>query len=165
VIVGLMGIGKTTAADALAAKLGRPLSDSDREIEQLVGIDGRLVAADLGVPALHQLERAALIAALARPEPHIITAAASVVEDELIRSLLGNATVVHLDVDDDELATVHQRQAEGDHRRAMPLEELRNLAARRAPLFARVADLRIDATSEPDTIVAAVLDHLGHTSL
>ena len=40
VLVGFMGAGKSTAARTVAAELGVGAVDSDRELEQLVGVDG-----------------------------------------------------------------------------------------------------------------------------
>jgi shikimate kinase len=154
-----MGVGKTTTAEAVAHRLERPLSDSDAEISRLAGVDGNAVADRLGIPALHQVERAVLIAALARPEPHVIAAAASVVEDPTVRELLGAAVVVRVDAAP---AVVHERQATGDHRRPMSLEELEALASRREPLFAEVESLRLDGTAPTDQLVDEVVDHLDH---
>lgn len=158
VILGHMGAGKSTTAEALAAELGCPHSDSDAEIRRLTGVAGADVAARLGVPALHQLERAVLIAALARIERHIVTAAASVVDSELVRELLADQLVVMIDAD---LDVIHRRQADGDHRRPMDPDELRRLAARRAPLFDQVANLRVDGTKPTEAIVADIVAHLA----
>lgn len=157
VILGLMGVGKTTTAAALAKALACPLSDSDAEIADLAGAAGVEVAERLGVPALHQLERAVLIAALARSRRHVIASAASVVEDETVRQLLARPVVVVIDA---ELSVVHERQATGDHRRPMSQDELQTLARRRAPLFDQVADLRIDGAQSTDDMVAAIIAYL-----
>jgi shikimate kinase len=153
-----MGVGKSTTAEAVAAELGCPHSDSDAEIRSITGVPGIDVAQRLGVPALHQLERAVLIAALARVDRHVITAAASVVESDLIRELLSYQTVVMIDAD---LEVIHRRQADGDHRRPMSPEELQALAVRRAPLFAEVADLEVDGANSTETLAAEILAHVA----
>ncbi|MGI9595332.1 MAG: shikimate kinase [Acidimicrobiales bacterium] len=159
VILGLMGVGKSTVAEALAERLGRPVADSDRDIERLTGVTGRTYAEASGVPALHRLEAAVLLGALARPEPTVVSAAASTVEDPQVRQLLGRrATVVRL-VADIELTI--DRQRAGGHRRPMDPEELIDLAARREPMFSAVEDLRVDANRRPVEIVADIGRFLG----
>jgi shikimate kinase len=153
-----MGVGKTTTARALATRLGWPLSDSDDEIEQLTGRSGAEIAAELGVDAQHQLERGVLIAALARPTPLLITAAASVIESDVVRNLLLPPTVVVLEAPAE---LVLRRQAKGDHRRPMSIQELESLARRRAPLLDQVADLTLDNTKPTDLVVADIMSALG----
>lgn len=154
-----MGAGKTTVAEALATRLGSPISDSDDEIQQLTGLSGAEVAHHFGVPALHRLEAAVLIAALARPKRQIITAAASVVEDELVRRLLGPVTVTRIDVD---VEVAHRRHEADDHRRPMSIDELQQLADRRYPLFEEVEDLKVDGTADPELAAAQIVAHRDH---
>lgn len=41
VLLGMMGSGKTTVGELLAAQINRPYCDSDREIERITGRTGR----------------------------------------------------------------------------------------------------------------------------
>ncbi len=153
-----MGVGKTTTAAALAQRLGCPRSDSDLEIERLTAMSGVAVAERLGVPALHLLERAVLVGALARTDRHVIAAAGSVVESETVRRLLQDQVVVMIEAD---LDVIHARQAAGDHRRPMSPDELRSLADRRAPMFAEVTDLRVDGSRPTEAAVADIVAYLA----
>lgn len=158
VVTGLMGVGKSTLGRALAAELDLPYVDSDDDIERLLGRSGRELAEARGVDELHEIEAAVLLGALARRSPHVITAAASVVENPLvIDALERNAFVVRLRLS---VAETLERQAAGDHRRPMDAEELTALADRREPMFAAVEDLLLDATRTPDDLVAAVVESL-----
>lgn len=150
-----MGVGKTSTARALGEALGWPVADSDDDIKALAGVAGVIVADRLGVPALHQIERAVLIAALARTEPHVIAAAASIVDNAPTRELLRDADVIRLNAD---IPTIHQRQRTGAHRRPMPLEELVALAERREHLFAEVEDLCLDAADPVEVLVTQILN-------
>ncbi len=155
-VTGLMGAGKTTLAHGLGQALGRPVRDSDGDIEALFGVTGRAIAATDGVDALHRLEEAVLLGALAESTPTIIAAAAWVVEDEWCRRALARrAWVVVLDADVDRLL---DRFAPDDHRRAMERTELAALADRRRPLFETVADLILDGGTEPAVVLALALD-------
>ena len=60
VIMGLMGSGKTSVASALAERLGRPLRDSDVDLEVQWQRTGRTIAAEDGIAHLHELEAASL---------------------------------------------------------------------------------------------------------
>lgn len=159
VVVGLMGVGKTTAARGIAAALGRPLRDSDADVEALLGVTGAALAAQGRVDDLHAMEEAVLLGALALDEPHVVAAAAWVVESPLCRGALARrATVVHLDLPVEQL---RQRIAAGDHRRPIPSDELHAIAERRRPLFDEVADVRIDATLDPEQVVSVALDAIA----
>lgn len=155
VILGLMGAGKSTTGSALAVRLGRPYADSDRDIEWLLGRTGRDVAAAEGVATLHRVESAVLLGALSSRTPAVITAAASVVEDELARAALAErAYVVRLDVSPDVALT---RQVAGAHRRPMTRDELVAVAARREPMFSSVEHLRVDADGETFDVVSEIV--------
>ncbi|MEX1170389.1 MAG: shikimate kinase, partial [Chloroflexota bacterium] len=80
VVVGLMGSGKTVVGRRLAARLGWPWRDSDREIEASTGLTVRELRDRDGVDAMHALEARHLLDALAEPAPSVISAAASTVE-------------------------------------------------------------------------------------
>jgi shikimate kinase len=158
VLVGLMGVGKSTLARALAARLGRAWRDSDEDIEVRTGRTGAALAGDpdVGVDGLHELEEAVLLDALAEPRPHVITAAGWAIESARCRDALRHcATVLWLDAP---AAELRLRMATGDHRRPMTTEELAEVGARRTRLFASVADRRVDATRPPEAILAELLD-------
>lgn len=159
VVLGAMGVGKTTTGEALAAELEWRYVDSDVDLERLTGVSGADFAAEHGVPALHELEAAVLLGALSSGEPSVISAAASTVENRLVRELLPlRAVVVRLVLSPS--ATL-ERQAQGAHRRPMSEEELVRLAERREPFFSMLEDVRLDAGSSTDELVTAIVEHLG----
>lgn len=156
VVTGLMGVGKSTTGRALAEQIGWPYVDSDEDIEDLLGFSGRDLAEQDGIDALHRLEVAVLLGALVRREPHVIGAAAFVVEDDLVtRALRRHAFVVRLELS---IAKTLERQAAGNHRRPMDSDELAALARRREPMFAAVEDLRVDANEPVPDLVATIID-------
>lgn len=168
-----MGVGKTTIGAGLAARLGRPLRDSDLDLEAARQIRGRELAQQDGVEALHRWEAEHLRGALADDEPAVIAAAASVVEDRACREALAGAFVVWLRAS---ARTLAGRLSPADHRRSLvggtgtgtgtgtgsgaeaALEALAALEARRDPLFRQVADVAVDAGgAAPDEVAQAVL--------
>jgi shikimate kinase len=88
VLVGLMGTGKTTVGRALAEALDRPFSDSDAAIERERGSTVQQLADELGVEEMHELEARHLLRALEAPEPSVIAAAASTIDDPACRAAL-----------------------------------------------------------------------------
>lgn len=154
VITGLMGVGKTTTAEALADRLDLPTRDSDRDIHRLFGCTGADIAAAFGVDRLHQIESAVLLGALATQQPSIISAAAWVVEDPVcVDALARRAVVVVLKTSADEAAT---RAETGAHRRPIDQAAFAALAKRRAPMFQAVADLTLDASATTSSLVTDI---------
>ena len=76
-----MGAGKTTTGQMLAKRLGWGWHDLDIDIEASTGKTVRELRDSEGVDAMHRREAVQLLDALASPEPNVVSAAASVVED------------------------------------------------------------------------------------
>jgi len=106
VLIGLMGVGKTTIGGVLAQRLGRRLVDSDLHIEALTGRTVKQILADDGPDELRRHEAAALFDALSEPGPLVIAAAGGVVlaSEHRQRLVASDAQVVWLDADPTTLA-------------------------------------------------------------
>jgi shikimate kinase len=164
VIVGLMGAGKSVVGRRLAALLGRPWRDSDRDIEAKTGLTVRELRERDGVDAMHALEAEALLLALAESEPSVISAAASTVEVTACREALKSpdVAVVWLRATPEVLAS---RFASRDKHRPefgdSPLEFLTEQAARRNPLFASLDPIVIDVDRiRPREVVERAIEAL-----
>jgi shikimate kinase len=160
VLVGLMGVGKTTVGAVLAARLGWQLVDSDVRIEALTGRTVKQILADGGVTALRSHEAEALFDALADTEPRVIAAAGGVVLDAgNRRRLIGSwAEVVWLTGD---AALLAPRTATRGHRPWLdddPLGTLERMYDERADLYREVADrvVAVDGLT-PDEIADRIL--------
>lgn len=158
VVVGLMASGKSTVAAALARALDRPLVDNDVQVAEATGGTAAAYASERGLEALHRLELEMLRRALAEPTPSVITAAASVGDqDDLDRSLAGHV-VVWLDI---EPAVARARVPASEHRPQEALDRLQAQHARRAPAFRRAADIVVPAgDATPDELVRRILAQL-----
>ena len=159
VLVGLMGSGKSTVGAALAAALGVPLRDSDADIERDTGLTGRDIAARDGIDALHALESRQLLDALDGAGTTVITAAASTLDEPGCRSALQDPRhlVVWLKADP---AVIAARLRPDDHRPDLGsdlAEVIERQAIRRTSALESVADLTLDATESPETLVATIL--------
>ena len=91
VLVGLMGVGKTTVGEVVARRLGRELVDSDLRIEALTGRTVKQILDADGVGEMRRFEAAALFDALRDEQPRVIAAAAGVVLDRDNRDRLNAA--------------------------------------------------------------------------
>jgi shikimate kinase len=160
VLVGLMGVGKTTVGQVLASRMGRQLVDSDFRIEQLTGRTVKQILAEDGVGELRRHEAAALFDALADSEPRVIAAAGGVVLDDGNRRRLAaaEADVVWLTGD---VTTLAPRTATREHRpwlEADPVGTLQRMYVEREHLYREVADRVVDVDQlTPDEIADRIL--------
>lgn len=164
VLMGLMGVGKSTVGAIVADRLGRQLVDSDARIEALTGRTVKQILADDGVEALRRHEAAALFDALDDTEPRVIAAAAGVVLDPDHRRQLraaadaGNARLVWLDGDP---AVLGPRTRSSEHRPWLdgdPVARLTRMRAERSELYRSIADEIVDVDAlSPDAVADRVL--------
>lgn len=158
VLVGMMGVGKSTVGRALARVMERPFCDSDDEIVARTGRSVAEIFAADGEPAFRAVEAEVMADLLDRDEPTVIAAAGGAVLADATRQRLRRAgTVVWLSAPID---TLVDRTASGVHRPALaddPVGTLARLSDERAALYAEVADRRVDATDSVDEVVDAVL--------
>lgn len=160
VLVGLMGVGKTTIGAIIAQRLRRRLFDSDLTIEAATGRTVKNILADGGVDELRRHEAQALLDALAQDEPAVIAAAAGVVLDDDHRTALqaADVDVVWLTADP---AVLAPRTAGRGHRPWLdddPVGTLRRMEREREPLYRDVADrvVAVDGLT-PDEIADRIL--------
>lgn len=159
VVMGLMGSGKTTLGTELAAELDWRYSDSDRELQERTGLTGAQFAQAHGVDALHLIEAALVLMALGSNERTVITAAASTIENGIVRRVIrSRAVATYLDVPVEELVRRHER---GTHRRNLESGELQAQLTRRQPLFVDVADLVVAIDVPISETVSALRDLVG----
>ncbi len=147
VLVGMMGVGKTTVGRRVAAGLHRAFVDGDHELE---GRSGRSVArwfAEDGEAGFRAAEAEVLADLLDRPAPSVVATGGGVVTVEASRIRLSrpDALVVWLRA---EPAFLLSRAKQRPGRPLLagddPLGALTRLCAERAPWYEQVADLTID---------------------
>jgi shikimate kinase len=113
VLVGLMGVGKSTVGRRLAKRLGLPFVDSDSEIEDAVGLPAGEVFVRYGEEDYRDGERR-LVARLIDGEVRVIATGGGVFVDPRTRKLLKERTItIWLDAPVDVLA---ERTARRDTR-------------------------------------------------
>lgn len=149
-LVGLRGAGKSTVGRALAERLGRPFVDLDDALAEAFGEAGEGAGGVLrrvGEPRFRELERESLLAALARTDAPVVATGGGVVERADNRAdLASRCRCLWLRAAPEVLAA--RLAQDGTDRPSLtelePLAEVQALAARRAPLYAEVAELTVD---------------------
>ena len=162
-LVGFMGSGKSTVGRELARMTGRPLVDTDDEIERMAGKAIPEIFAEDGEPAFRALERECLLG-LADARPSIVSCGGGIVTTAPCRELLARlGTTVFLEVGADE--AIGRIGASSSRPLLRGVDEMEALLEERLPAYREVADLSIDTSGrEPGDIAAeirAVLEERG----
>ena len=168
VLVGMMGVGKSTVGKRLAHRLGVSFIDADAEIEKAAGLTIPEIFEKYGEPHFRDGERR-VIARLLRDHPaHVLAAGGGAFNDPETRQLIAaRAISVWLNADLEVLAS---RVAKRNNRPMLAggdgiMERLQTLSAERNPIYA-LADMQID-TSEgnPEDSVRRVVAALEQNGL
>jgi shikimate kinase len=148
VLIGMMGSGKTTCGRLLADRLGWSFWDND---EALIGATGSTAAQlqrSRGQAVLHAVEHRLLRAALQVHTDTVFAAAGSVV---LRPSMLDGVLTVWLRTSPQQEQQNIARS--GQRHRPLPtdaLTVLQRLTEARLPAYERIADIALDAATDPD---------------
>jgi shikimate kinase/3-dehydroquinate synthase len=155
VLVGFMGSGKTTLGREAAKRLDRPFLDLDAAIEERAGMSIPDLFESRGEPGFRRLEEHAVEAALAAPEPSVISLGGGAVESAATRSRLVAARVVFCDVDAD---TAWRRVRGSARPLARDETAFRALYRARQPLYREAADA-VAADLDGVVLAAAGVQH------
>jgi shikimate kinase len=151
VLIGPPAAGKTRVGKRLARRLRLPFVDTDAVVVSQHGpIPG--IFAEFGEPHFRMLERAAVSEALLKPG--VVSLGGGAVLDPDTRTDLADATVVLLTVSPEAIAS---RIANAKRPLVSDLESWKQLVARRADLYASLADYTADtSTRSIETIVEEI---------
>lgn len=158
VLVGLMGVGKSTVGRRLAVRLGLPFVDADTEIERAAGLTIAEIFERYGEAHFRDGERR-VIARLIDGSPKVIaTGGGAFINEETRALILDRAIAVWLDAD---LDTLVERTGRRSHRPLLrdrePREVLAELAAKRNPIYAQ-APIHVASRPAPhEATVRAIL--------
>lgn len=161
VLVGLMGVGKSTVGRRLAHRLHLPFVDADEEIEVAAGMTVAEIFDRFGEASFRDGERR-VIQRLIDGTPKVIATGGGAFVDGHTRALiLAEAIAVWLDAHPDVLAErVRRRDTRPLLRGRDPREVLIELARVRNPLYA-LAPIRVASHKAPhEATVSAILEAL-----
>jgi shikimate kinase len=158
VLVGMMGVGKSSIGRRLATRLGIPFVDADAEIEKAAGMSISDIFARDG-EAYFRSGEARVIARLLDSGPQVLATGGGAFMNEATRAAIKTKGVsIWLSAEFDVLM---RRIAKRKNERPMlqtddPEETLRQLIAVRDPVYA-LADLTVQSREVPhDSIVAEI---------
>jgi shikimate kinase len=163
VLIGMMGVGKSSIGRRLGARLGIPFVDADGEIEKAAGMSIADIFARHGEAAFRSGE-SRVIARLLDGGPQVLATGGGAVMNSDTRALIKEKGVsVWLSAEFDLLMRrISKRKAE----RPMldtsdPAATLRGLLAEREPIYAQ-ADLTVQSREVPhDAVVNEIIEALA----
>jgi len=169
VLMGYRGTGKTSVGRLLATKLERPFFDSDELVKVSSGESVREMVAEKGWDFFRRVEKR-IVAGLSRNDGCVIAlGGGAVLDEENVRNLKPKGFFVFLTAEAQTIVdrlkgdgkTLEQRPSLAGKD---PDEETKSLLKAREPLYAKIADCRVD-TSELsiEQVAAEVLRILGET--
>ncbi len=149
VLVGLMGAGKSAIGRRLAARVGLPFADADREIERAAGLTIEDIFETYGEAAFRDVERR-VIARLLREDLQVVSTGGGAFMDLDTRQIIAERGIsLWLRADLDLLVA---RTGRRDNRPLLKQGNRRDILARlidqRYPVYAR-ADITIDSQDGP----------------
>ncbi|MFC7307689.1 shikimate kinase [Streptomyces monticola] len=160
VLVGPMGVGKTTVGELLAERLGTGFRDTDADI---VAAQGRSIAdifIEEGEPHFRELERQAVRAAVAE-HTGVLALGGGAILDEGTRALLADHAVVYLSMDVEEAVKRTGLNAARPLLAVNPRRQWRELMEARRHLYTDAARVVVATDGRtPEEVTQAVLDAL-----
>lgn len=161
VLIGMMGVGKSTIGRRLAVRLGLPFIDADDAIEHAAGMSIPEIFARYGETGFRDGERRVIARLMEEGQQVIATGGGAFMNDETRALILERGLAIWLDADIDILVErVSRREGRPLLQGKDPRAVLTELAAARNPVYAH-APIHITSGSGPheytvDRIVEAL---------
>ncbi|MFE9624205.1 shikimate kinase [Streptomyces sp. NPDC006527] len=160
VLVGPMGVGKSTVGQLLAARLGVGYRDTDDDI---VAEQGRTIAeifVDEGEPAFRAIEKEAVQRALGEHDG-VLALGGGAILDEDTRALLAGSRVVYLSMDVEEAVKRTGLNAARPLLAINPRKQWRELMEARRHLYEGIATAVVATDGRtPEEVAEVALDAL-----
>lgn len=163
ILIGFMGVGKTSLGKLLASKLGNGFIDLDEKIERDSGLTIPKIFETYGEKYFRELEKAAVKEVSTRRNIVIATGGGTVKDEENLQLLKNSGVIICLTTEPEEIFRRTARKGErpvldgGGNER---LETIKKLLAEREKFYSQ-ADFQIDTTDwSPLQIVNKICDIL-----
>lgn len=150
VLVGMPGSGKTTAGKKTAELLERPFFDTDKMVEQKIGLSIPEIFNKYGEQFFREKEREVIELAGKQNGVVIATGGGAVMDPRNRFTLHQNGKVVWLNKQLDKLAT-SGRPLSSD------IEKLKQMQAIRTPLYHSVSDIKIDVKNDCEATAKEII--------
>jgi len=164
VLIGLMGVGKTTVGRHLAGRLGRPFLDTDSIVEEACCRTVSGVFEQFGEAAFRRMEKSAVESVSRKSDCVIATGGGVVLDPQNIARLKERGILIHLDLDPETILNRIGRDT------ARPLIRnqgaLASLYDARLPLYRLHADISVDRKEmDVDQTVREILKRIEFHSI
>jgi shikimate kinase len=157
VLVGLMGVGKSTVGRKLAAQLHRDFVDADEAIVEAAQLSIPEIFEQFGEPYFRDGERRVIARLIEEGHGVIATGGGAFVDPSTRALILERAIAVWIDCDIDTLVErTARRNTRPLLRNGDPKEILTRLAAERAPFYAE-APIRVMSENGPHADTARAI--------
>lgn len=166
VLIGMMGAGKSSVAQCLQRRTGLAGVDIDEIVMSKFGISIPEIFSTYGEDKFREAETEALRELAPRQQAIIVTGGGIVRREENVSLLRRLGVVVWLAADEE---TLFKRASRTGSRPLLQNQNPRRAFGRmlraRLPLYAKIADIRVDTSAFTEEEVAvAVLNRLGRLS-
>ncbi|WP_250289147.1 3-dehydroquinate synthase [Streptomyces atroolivaceus] len=160
VLVGPMGVGKSTVGELLAGRLGTTYRDTDADVVATAGKAIPEIFFDDGEERFRALERQAVRDAIAQ-HPGVLALGGGAVLDAETRALLGGLPVVYLSMDVDEAVRRVGLNTARPLLAVNPRRQWRELMDARRPLYEEVATVTVATDARtPEEVAQAIIEAL-----
>ncbi|MEV7107808.1 3-dehydroquinate synthase [Streptomyces atroolivaceus] len=160
VLVGPMGVGKSTVGELLAGRLGTTYRDTDADVVATAGKAIPEIFFDDGEERFRALERQAVRDAIAQ-HPGVLALGGGAVLDAETRALLGGLPVVCLSMDVDEAVRRVGLNTARPLLAVNPRRQWRELMDARRPLYEEVATVTVATDARtPEEVAQAIIEAL-----
>lgn len=163
ILIGFMGVGKTSLGKLLASKLGRAFIDLDEKIERDANMSIPKIFEMHGEKYFRELEKSAVREVTARKNLVVATGGGTVKDEENLQLLKSSGVIICLTADAEEIFRRTEKRGErpvldgGGNER---LETIKKLLAEREKFYSQ-ADFKIDTTDwSPLQIVNEICDKI-----
>jgi shikimate kinase len=170
-LVGLRGSGKSTVGKLLARKLRWEFADQDSLIEKRAGKTIAEIFASGGEPEFRKIESEVLHQLAKRTETVVAAGGGAVLSEENCKLMRETGVVVHLDGPAELFCERITKDSKSRLTRPAltkaqsSLEEMRELAAVRAPLYEKARHYCVSAADSPKQVAGMILNLLAERGI
>ena len=154
----MMGAGKSSVGSCLCRRTGLELFDTDEIVASTFGMSIREIFAEHGEKKFREAETETLQRIRTGEQTIIVAGGGIVLRDENVGILRSHAVVVWLDADEE---TLFARAVRERNRPLLKTKNPRKTFSRilcvRRPLYAKVADIRVDTSGLTDEEAAVAI--------
>jgi shikimate kinase len=158
VLIGVMAAGKSSVGACLRRRTGLGLLDTDEIVASNFGMSIPEIFAEHGEKTFRDAETEALRRVRTEEQTLIITGGGVVLRKENVAILRSQASIVWLDADEETLfARASRKQNRPLLQTKNPRKTFSQILGARRPLYANIADIRVDTSVLTDEEVAVAI--------